>query len=65
MLDSRYLFAHVMRDTGSNGGILNGDFMIGSNNKIKLTIKDSNDTTNDYKINAISVGYNNSAGHRL
>ena len=65
MLDSKYLFAHIMRDTGSTGGVLNGDFMMGSNNKIKLTIKDSDDTSNDYKINAISVGYNNSAGHHL
>ena len=65
MLDNKYMFAHILRDSGSAGGLVNGDFMIGSNNKIKLRLKDINDTTNDYKINAVSVGYNNSAGHTL
>ena len=64
LLQDKYIYGHIMRDSNSSGGIINGDFMIGTTNKVKLTITDGNDDR-DYKINLLSIGYNPSSGHDL
>jgi len=64
LLENKYIYGHVMRDSNSAGGIINGDYMVGSTNKVKLTLTDGNDDR-DYKINLISIGYNPSSGHNL
>ena len=64
LLENKYIYGHIMRDSNSAGGIINGDYMVGSTNKVKLTLTDGNDDR-DYKINLISIGYNPSSGHNL
>ena len=64
LLENKYIYGHVMRDSNSAGGIINGEYMVGSTNKVKLTLTDGNDDR-DYKINLISIGYNPSSGHNL
>ena len=64
LLENKFIYGHIMRDSNSSGGIINGDYMVGSTNKVLLTLTDGNDDR-DYKINLISIGYNPSSGHNL
>jgi len=60
LLDNYNLYAHVLRDSGSAGGILEGDYMEGQVHEIKVDLRSS---TQETRINGIIVGTIQSQGH--
>jgi len=54
------LFAHILRDKNSTGGIIEGEYMIGQLHELLLNLKD---TSQEMRINNILVDTDVSAGH--
>lgn len=60
LLEDNRLYAHFLRDANSPLGIIEGDYMRGYLNKIRLTIKDK---TQEIRINSLDVDVENVSGH--
>ena len=60
LLENNKLYAHVLRDENSVGGIINGTQMQGYNNNFKLKLKDK---TQENRIFGIEVGFDAVTGH--
>lgn len=54
------LFAHVLRDKNSTGGLIEGEYMVGQLHELLLNLKD---TSQEMRINNILVDTDVSAGH--
>ena len=62
LLEEKVIYAHFLRDENSAGGIIEGDFVIGAFNKIKLTILD---VDLEGVIDAFTIDYQISKGHGI
>ncbi len=54
------LFAHILRDKNSTGGLIEGEYMVGQLHELLLNLKD---TSQEMRINNILVDTDVSAGH--
>lgn len=62
LLDEKVIYGHVFRDENSAGGLIEGDFVIGSFNRVKITILD---TAIEGIIDAIIVDFMITQGHGI
>jgi hypothetical protein len=60
LLEDNRLYAHVMRDSSSTGGIINGNYIVGYLNNFLLTLKDK---TQNMRVNSIDIEVNPITGH--
>jgi hypothetical protein len=60
LLEDNRLYAHVMRDSSSTGGIINGNYIVGYLNNFLLTLKDK---TQSMRVNSIDIEVNPITGH--
>jgi hypothetical protein len=60
LLEDNRIYAHVMRDSSSTGGIINGNYIVGYLNNFLLTLKDK---TQNMRVNSIDIEVNPITGH--
>jgi hypothetical protein len=60
LLEDNRLYAHVMRDSSSTGGIINGNYIVGYLNNFLLTLKDK---TQNMRVNSIDIDVSPITGH--
>ena len=60
LLEDNRLYAHVMRDSSSTGGIINGNYIVGYLNNFLLTLKDK---TQNMRVNSIDIEVSPITGH--
>jgi hypothetical protein len=61
LMEDNKLYSHILRDTNSSKGIIEGDYIVGYLNKITLTMKDASQAM---KINSIDLEIEPVNGHR-
>ena len=60
LLEDNRIYAHVMRDSSSTGGIIEGNYIVGYLNNFLLTLKDK---TQNMRVNSIDIEVNPITGH--
>ena len=60
LLEDNRLYAHVMRDSLSAGGLIEGNYIVGFMNNFLLTLKDK---TQSMRVNSIDIEVNPISGH--
>jgi hypothetical protein len=60
LLEDNRIYAHVMRDSSSTGGLIEGNYIVGYLNNFLLTLKDK---TQSMRVNSIDVEVNPITGH--
>lgn len=60
LLEDNRIYAHVMRDSSSSGGIINGNYIVGYLNNFLLTLKDK---TQNMRVNSIDIEVSPITGH--
>jgi hypothetical protein len=62
LLGEKVIYSHFFRDENSAGGLIDGDFMIGSFHRVKITILDK---TIAGIMDVIGIGYSITQGHSV
>ena len=60
LLEDNRIYAHVMRDSNSTGGIIEGNYIVGYLNNFLLTLKDK---TQNMRVNSIDIEISPITGH--
>lgn len=60
LLEDNRIYAHVMRDSSSTGGIIEGNYIVGYLNNFLLTLKDK---TQNMRVNSIDIEVSPITGH--
>lgn len=60
LMEDNKLYAHVMRDSNSTGGLINGNYIVGFLNKFLLTLRDR---TQNMRVNSLDVEIEKVSGH--
>ena len=60
LLEDNRIYAHVMRDSSSTGGIIEGNYIVGFMNNFLVTLKDK---TQNMRVNSIDIEVNPITGH--
>lgn len=60
LLEDNRIYAHVMRDSNSTGGIIEGNYIVGYLNNFLLTLKDK---TQNMRVNSIDIEVSPITGH--
>jgi hypothetical protein len=60
LAEERVLYSHILRDSGSAGGLVSGDHVSGSITDVKLTLRNNDIQT---KVNNVIVETDLSSGH--
>lgn len=60
LMEDNRLYANVMRDSNSTGGLVSGDYVVGYLNKFLVTLKDR---TQNMKINSVEIDLEAVSGH--
>jgi hypothetical protein len=60
LLEDNRIYAHVMRDSSSAGGLIEGNYIVGYLNNFLLTLKDK---TQNMRVNSIDIDVSPITGH--
>ena len=60
LLEDNRIYAHIMRDSSSTGGLIEGNYIVGYLNNFLLTLKDK---TQNMRVNSIDIEVNPITGH--
>lgn len=60
LLEDNRIYAHVMRDSSSTGGLIEGNYIVGYLNNFLLTLKDK---TQNMRVNSIDIEISPITGH--
>jgi hypothetical protein len=60
LLEDNRLYAHIMRDSSSTGGIINGNYIVGYLNNFLVTLKDK---TQNMRVNSVDIEVSPITGH--